>query len=138
MLGFSLFDFLVDTEFDLNGRLARLIPALFELNTQLGVGIDSGACLSYKDGVGKVYGNNAVFIVDISTSIKTESEYFHLKNVKVHYLTSGDSFDFKIKRASTSKPSLSPSLTGFSDSHHILSSYECTRLITRLIDQLGL
>jgi len=55
-LSFSLLDFLVDTNFDQKGRLARLVPALIGLNTQVGVGIDAGACFSFRDGVGKVYG----------------------------------------------------------------------------------
>ena len=70
MLGFRLFDFLVDTNFDQKGRIARLVPSLIELNTQVGAGIDEGACLSYKDGVGTVYGKNAVFIADISSALK--------------------------------------------------------------------
>ena len=70
MLGFKFIDILVDHHFDENGRLGRLVPSLIELNTPLGVGIDSGACLSYKDGVGKVYGKNAVFVVDTTSSLK--------------------------------------------------------------------
>ena len=70
-MSFSFLDFLVDTNFDQEGRLARLVPALIGLNTQIGAGIDAGACLSYKDGVGKVYGQNAVFIADASEALKT-------------------------------------------------------------------
>ena len=108
------------------------------MKVPVGAGIDTGACLSYKDGVGKVYGKNAVFIVDISSSVKIESEYFKLKNAKLHYLTAGDTFDFKKRTLSTVKSPISTSISGFSDSTHILSSYECTRLVTRLIEQGGL
>ena len=111
---------------------------MIELNTQLGVGIDSGACLSYNNGIGKVYGNKSILIADVSSSLKVDASYFTLKNVKLHYLTSGDTFDFKYRRPATSKPSLSPSISGYSDSTNILSPSEGTRLITRLVDQLGL
>ena len=37
----------------------------------------------------------------------------------------------------TSRPPITPFISGFSDSNDILSNYECTRLITRLLDQQG-
>ena len=136
--GFGFVDFQIDTHFDRRGRLGRLVPVLSQLNATLGVGIDEYACLYYKDGEGTVFGRNGVFIADTSSSLKVKSNYFHLKNVKVHYLTAGDSFNFYTKRMTTPKPPISvPSLSGFSDSNNILSQYECTRLLTRLVDQRG-
>ena len=38
----------------------------------------------------------------------------------------------------TIKKAITPSISGFSDSYNILSGYECTRLITRLLDQTGM
>lgn len=38
--GFALVDFIVDTHFDARGRLGRLVPALTQLNSTMGVGID--------------------------------------------------------------------------------------------------
>jgi cyanophycinase len=136
--GFGFADFLVDTHFDKRGRLGRLVPALVQLRMTLGVGIDEYACLYYEDGVGTVYGRNGVFIADTTEAVKGESQYFHLKNVKVHYLSSGDSFNFKTRRLTTAKKALAPTISGFSDSSDILSAYECTRLLTRLVDQAGL
>ena len=91
----------------------------------------------YRDGVATVYGKNGVFIVDTTFSLKTQSDYFHLKNIKLSYLSAGDSFNFKTRQISTTKKVISPSIGGFSDSNDILSDYECTRLATRLVDQFG-
>ncbi len=116
-------DFIVDTHFEARGRLGRLTPAISQLNSNIGVGIDEYACLFYKDSVGAVYGKNGVFIVDTSQSLKVESQYFHLKNVKVAYLSEGDSFNFKTRKITTNKNLITPSLSGFSDSLNILSDY---------------
>lgn len=108
-----------------------------QLKATLGVGIDEYACLLYKDGLGTVYGRNGVFIADTSTATAIQSQYFGLKNVKVTYLSAGDSFNFKTRQMITSKPPITPTISGFSDSTDVLADYECTRLLTRLIDQLG-
>lgn len=138
MQGFGFIDFQVDTHFDRRGRLGRLIPTLTQLNQTIGVGIDEYACLYYKDGVGTVYGRNGAFVADVTGVSKLKSSYFQIRNAKVHYLTAGDSFNFQTKKMTTSKPAISaPSLNGFADSPSILSKYECTRLVTRLVDQHG-
>jgi len=123
MQGLGFVDFAIDTHFDARGRLGRLVPAMTQMSTKLGVGIDEYACLYYKDGVASVMGRNGVFIVDTTYSLTTQSEYFHLKNVKMNYLTAGDSYNFKTKKLSTSKKVISPSISGFSDSNNILSDY---------------
>lgn len=138
MQGFGFIDcFQVDTHFDQRGRLGRLVPVLNELRTAIGVGIDELATLYYDNNIGTVYGKNGVFIVDISTAIKVPATYFQMKGVKVHYLTNGDQFDFRFKTLKTSKPALTPTQAGFTDSDDILGPYECTRLLTRLVDQKG-
>jgi len=42
-----------------------------------------------------VYGNNGVFIADVSSALIFSDSYFKIKNVKLHYLSEGDSFNFK-------------------------------------------
>lgn len=64
--GFGFVNFAVDTHFDARGRLGRIIPGLAQLNAKVGVGIDEGGCIYYKDGIGTVYGKENVFIVDPS------------------------------------------------------------------------
>lgn len=60
-----------------------------------------------------------------------------MKGVRVHYLTEGDQFNFRLKTFKTNKPPLTPTQSGFSDSANILGAYECTRILTRLVDQKG-
>lgn len=136
--GFGFVDtFQIDTHFDKRGRLARMVPVLNELRMAVGVGIDEEAVLYYENEVGTVYGKNGVFIADISTAYKVPGKYFQMKAVKVHYLTQGDQFLFRYKSVKTNKAAISPSQNGFADSSNILGSYECTRLIQRLVDQKG-
>ena len=136
--GFGFIDtFQVDTHFDRRGRLGRLVPTLVDLHAAMGVGIDEEATLYYEDNTGTVYGRNGVFVVDVGTALKVPGKYFSMKGVKVHYLTSGDSFDFRFRTLKTAKPAIVPKESGFADSSNILGPYECTRLITRLVDQKG-
>ena len=133
MKGMSFLDFVVDTKFDGEGRLGRLVPALVDLKQNLGIGIDEHACLYWENGVGTVYGKNGVFIVDISGALHSDFEYFHLKNINLQYLSQGDQFNFKTRVITTSKKAISPDISGFSDSSDVLSAYESTRLLTRLV-----
>ncbi len=124
MPGFGFVDFQIDTHFDQRGRLARLIPAMSDIGTPIGVGIDEFTCLYYKDGTGYVFGTKGVFVADISTATKTKSPYFSMKSVRVNYLTQGDSFDFKNKKITTTKtPITSYQYSGFLDSNNIISAY---------------
>jgi hypothetical protein len=114
------------------------VPVLNELRMAIGVGIDELATLYFENDVGTVYGRNGVFIADIASAIKIPAKYFQMKGVKIHYLTEGDQFYFKNKTIKTNKPAITPTQSGFVDSSNILNSYECTRLVTRLVDQKGI
>lgn len=85
---------LLDTHFDKRGRLGRLIIAMRDTKSTYGVGVNEGTCLSFKDQIGEVIGDHGVFIVDASEAIFKEAERFGVQNLKVHYLTKGDKFDF--------------------------------------------
>lgn len=75
-------------------------------------------------------------IFDLSEAIKPESKYFQMKNVKVHYLTEGDRYDFKKKIVTSSKPLITnPQFKNATDSEDIFGEYEGSLLLTRLIDQ---
>lgn len=65
MVGFGFVPFLVDTHFDCRGRIGRMIPALFQMRKDFGIGIDESTAFFYEDGRGKVYGKNGVFIIDM-------------------------------------------------------------------------
>ncbi len=50
-----------------------------------------------------MWGGNGVTILDITEAKSFESKYPLYKNVKGHYLTEGDVFDFKTKTLISSK-----------------------------------
>lgn len=139
--GFGFLPFLLDTHFDVRGRLGRIVPALMQTKHELGIGIDEPACLYYDNGIGKVFGKGGVFIADISKAIGNQKQYFSLNNVQVSYLTVGDTFIFSNRTLlpSPSKHPISqPQHKSHFDSSNIFSSYECTQLLTRLVDQTPL
>jgi cyanophycinase len=97
MPGFGFLPFLVDTHFDARGRLGRIIPAIVSMKKDYGVGVDESSAFFYDNGKAKVYGKNGAFIVDITKATLNIQTYFGINNVIVHYLTSGDEFDFSTK-----------------------------------------
>lgn len=116
-----------------------MIPVMKQLNNTLGVGIDELACIYYKNGVGTIYGRNGVLIADVSEAYKVSGGYFQIRNVKLHYLTAGDTFNFITKKLTSEKSLISkPTYSGYIDSNNILSAYQCSKLLTRLIDQVAL
>ena len=75
-------------------------------------------------------------IVDISDAIRLSGKYFRMQNVKVHYLTEGDKYEFKSKTITSSKPPITtPQFKNSTDSDDIFDSYEASLLLTRLVDQ---
>lgn len=92
----------------------------------------------YNNGIGTIYGKGGVFFVDLTKATKQQKQYFAIQNVLVSYLTVGDSYNFtsKIFTPSPNKHLITePQHKIHKDSNDILSSYECTELLTRLVDQ---
>lgn len=137
--GFGFSKLLIDTHFDARGRLGRIIPGLIQTKKSMGIGIDENTCLFYNNGIGTVFGDHGVFVVDISNGIQNKAwKYFNLKQVVVSHLTSGDRFDFQNKIVKSSKPIIKePKFSGYTDSSDIFKSYECSFLMERLVDQTG-
>jgi cyanophycinase len=124
--GFGQLPFLLDTHFDVRGRLGRIIPALIQTKTQIGIGLDEPVCLYYNNGIGTVYGKGGVFIVDVSRASSFSKQYFLINNVSVSYLTVGDIYNFKENKLfpSTRKHPISQPLYKTQlNSIDILSSY---------------
>ena len=102
----------------------------------MGIGIDESAVLKVDRDVVTVLGEGGVTVLDSSESFKVPAYYFHRKNIKLHYLTSGDVFSLRLKEIITSKPPITtPHEKGFMDSDDILGDGEVKRLVSRLVDQ---
>lgn len=100
---------LLDTHFDARGRLGRLLVALRDTNngitTGTAIGLDEGTGIRISEDthIGTVFGNGGVFIVDADEAIWSDSEVFGVSNIKLNYLTEGDTYNFDSKEVTTSK-----------------------------------
>ena len=124
--GFGLLPYLLDTHFDVRGRLARMISGLVQTKQELGFGMDEPVCLYYDNGVGHVYGKGGVFIADISKATRNKNPYFTINNVHVSYLTVGDTFHFQNKTIIPSPlkhPITQPKYKTHHDSYNTFSAY---------------
>jgi cyanophycinase len=136
MPGFNWIDAIFDTHFHARGRLGRAAEVLIDLKRLLSIGLDENTAFFYENGQGKVFGEHGVTILDISDAVKLQSKFFQLTNAKIHYLTEGDRYDFKSKVVTSSKSLITtPQFKNNTDSDDIFAPYECSLLLTRLVDQ---
>ena len=78
-------------------------------------------------------------ICDIGKAILPTTSYFSAKNIRVHYLTAGDTYDFLTKKVTSCKEVITtPQYSGPTDSSDILKEYEASLLLTRAVDQKAL
>ncbi|WP_419822947.1 S-layer homology domain-containing protein [Anoxybacterium hadale] len=92
-------DALMDSHFDIRGRLGRLLVALRDTDqTGLAIGPDEGTGIRISEQIGTVFGLGGVFIVDASDAIWSEgsgpSNPLSVTGIKLHYLTEGDTYNF--------------------------------------------
>jgi cyanophycinase len=88
---------LLDTHFDRRGRLGRLMVALRDSGQSIGIGVDEGTSLNIENQIGTVVGHQGVFILDSSEAsygTAGSETIFTVENLKLHYLTEGDRYDF--------------------------------------------
>ncbi len=127
---------LTDTHFDARGRLGRLVQGLYDTGKKIGIGSDEGTALSIQDNIGTVVGLRGVTIVDMTESAYDDSEYPCFKNVIVHYLTEGDTYNFKTGEV-TSVHNLIEDYEGTvyesTDIFSVDSKYEVTHVLNSLI-----
>ena len=104
MKGFGFVNFFADTHFNARGRLGRLPPILKDIKLSIGVGIDEKTALLYEENrLSQVVGYNGVTVCDMGKAILPTTSYFSAKNIRVHYLTAGDSYDFLTKKVTSCK-----------------------------------
>lgn len=92
-------DALMDSHFDIRGRLGRLLVALRDTDkTGLAIGPDEGTGIRIRENIGTVFGLGGVFIIDASDAIwstgKGPSRPLSVTGIRLHYLTEGDSYNF--------------------------------------------
>lgn len=97
---------MIDQHFAQRGRIGRLLGAIAENPSVLGIGIDEDTAIvvNKKEGYFNVIGSGAVYIIDgryltYSSLLEQESEVpLSLFNVKMHVLKSGNCFDLNKKQ----------------------------------------
>ncbi|KAJ6645247.1 Cyanophycinase [Pseudolycoriella hygida] len=99
-----LTDALVDTHFDARGRFGRLIVAMRSVGVVHGFGVDEDTALYIHNDVANVYGTWGVWIIDKTTeTIPDAQDYFASDNIRIHYLTEGDSYNVITKEVTSTK-----------------------------------
>lgn len=132
------FDFvtagIMDSHFDARGRLGRLVVRMRDTNNHFGFGPDENTAMMFYQGVVTVLGQRGGFIIDGSDAIYGEDELFSVEGLKVHYLTSGDTYHFKTKKVTSNKRLITtPVFESYYDSSNIFGPYETTKVMTQLI-----
>ena len=137
---------IVDTHFDnrsnRTGRLGRMVAALKNIGGRVAYGIDQDTALYLNGDLGTVHGTGAVFIAEASSSNFPDSTNFIANNVRLSYLTIGDSYRRSNGTITTTKTLISsPQYIGHLDSTNIflVSSTglgNTTSTFRRMIDQV--
>jgi cyanophycinase len=138
---------IVDTHFDnrsgRTGRLGRMVAALKNIGTGAAYGIDQDTAFYLNGDAATVYGTGAVFIAEASSSNFPNSTNFSASNVRLSYLTSGDTYQRSTGAIGTSKNLITtPRYSGYLDSTNIFAVSSTglgntTITFTRLADQTG-
>lgn len=138
---------IVDTHFDnrsnRTGRLGRMVAALKNIGGGAAYGIDESTALYLNGDTATVYGTGAVFIAEATNGNFPNSTNFSASNVRLSYLTSGDTYQRSTGVIGTSKASITtPPYSGYLDSTNIFAVSNMglgntTITITRLADQTG-
>ena len=113
---------LTDSHVNTRGRLGRIIVALKHIPEDaaasgvsgievtpgiekgIGIGVDEDTALLVIGNTGRVLGTSGVMLSDISGANFPDTEMFTATNVRLSYLTSGDTYNFDTKAVTSSKP----------------------------------
>ncbi|ODN02632.1 Cyanophycinase [Orchesella cincta] len=124
---------LTDSHFDARGRFARLVVAMRATNKLFGVGVDEDTALFINQDNATVFGRYGVWIVNSTEASFTNStQYFEATNVKINYLTEGDSFDISTGQLVTSKNLVTESDGEVYESEDIFDTDEALKSISSL------
>lgn len=114
---------LTDSHVNTRGRLGRIIVALKHIPEDaplltkvsgiqvtpgiekgIGIGVDEDTALLVVGNTGRVLGTSGVMVSDISGANFPDTKMFTATNVRLSYLTSGDTYNFDTKAVTSSKP----------------------------------
>lgn len=124
---------LTDTHFDMRGRLGRLLVAMRDTGHEIGVGLDEGTALEITGDIGKVVGENGVWILDVSGATFNEKSTvpgFEVEDVIVHHLTEGDTINLVTKEVvpnENKQELIEHDDTLYNSSHLFDGAYESTK-----------
>lgn len=128
---------LTDTHFDARGRLGRLVQGLYDTGKTIGIGSDEGTALAIQDGVGTVVGLRGVTIVDMSEVEYSNDAYPEFRNVIVHYLAEGDSYDFLTGKVESVRELVEDYAGDVYETNDVFSAgseYEVTSVLASLVN----
>lgn len=96
-LGFLPGDWFVDQHFLTRGRFGRSLVAMQTYGFPYGLGIDEDTSLVIEQGQrARVVGYRGVVVMDASAAvIDTDESRFNTENVRLHYLSHGDTLDLR-------------------------------------------
>lgn len=102
--GIGLFPWgLIDTHFSERGRQARLLRLAARRGVELSFGVDENTALVVTGGRARpdfrVVGRGGVTVLDTTQARRPGKSTREIANVRVHYLTAGDRFDPRMRRA---------------------------------------
>lgn len=102
-------DVIIDQHFAERSRMARLLGAVAEKPSALGIGIDEDTAAVVQGTTMRVVGSGAVYIVDgqgLTYTNVSETEYdrtMAIFDVRLHVLKAGNSFDLATRRPTVNK-----------------------------------
>lgn len=133
--GFAGSNVAVDTHCNARGRVARTLAAMKNLGKTQGICVDEDSALYLNGSVGTAFGTNGVTITDTSSATFPVDSYFRVNGALATFLTSGDTYNFSTKTATSTKALITrPYYSTYYDSADILGANEITKTLTRTVD----
>jgi cyanophycinase len=97
--GFNTFPYgFLDSHHGDRGRQGRFIRLITFLNGKYGFGVDEDTAMVIQSDQFTVQGTQGVTIYDFENAVVGHNDHFKLENALIHYLTTGDSYNFTSKK----------------------------------------
>jgi len=128
----SPYDAIVEQHCEARGRLGRIIVAMRELQSSIGIAVDENTAVLLNNDTATVYGVNGASIIDSSEATFPSDTYFRVNNLTISYLTSGDTYTFSTKSVTSTKPLVNSFINSY-NSKKIFNSYEASKVMTTLV-----